>query len=203
VLGLALDLSLRNLDNDHTLDGFMRLVWQTYGKTEIHYDVRDLQSLLANYTNKAFSDYFFNSYVFDSKAPDYKLLLNSVGVSFQKSTQDKPFFGASLRKSDSVWTIVRGTTMGGPAYNAGLDYGHKIISINNINLSGFNDFSEALTGLKSGDTIDVTLNRFGEESSTKLVLGSSPDYQTDLIENVRGKLTKTMVALRNSWLSAK
>src|SRR5690606_9429794 len=43
VLGLALDLSLRNLNKGLSLDGFMQSVWQNYGKTEIAYTVRDLQ----------------------------------------------------------------------------------------------------------------------------------------------------------------
>ncbi len=49
VLGLALDLSLRNLEGNKTLDGFMKLVWQTYGKNEIPYTLKNLENKLAAY----------------------------------------------------------------------------------------------------------------------------------------------------------
>src|SRR5690606_24228781 len=44
VLGLALDLSLRK--NGLNLDGYMKLVWQTYGKKEVPYTLQDLRQTL-------------------------------------------------------------------------------------------------------------------------------------------------------------
>ena len=66
VLGLALDLSLRDLDGGLSLDGFMQALWKTYGKTEIPYTARDLQLALESYAGQKFGQEFFGKYVFDS-----------------------------------------------------------------------------------------------------------------------------------------
>src|SRR6188768_2112995 len=44
VLGLALDLQLRNEKGDLSLDGFMKFVWLRHGKPELPYNVRDLRT---------------------------------------------------------------------------------------------------------------------------------------------------------------
>jgi len=61
VLGLALDLSLRNLEGDKNLDDFMKRVWKKYGKPEIPYTVRDLQDALSTYAGADFGANFFKN----------------------------------------------------------------------------------------------------------------------------------------------
>src|SRR5690554_1984558 len=46
VLGLGLDLMLREMDKGLSLDGMMQLMWEKFGKTEIPYTVRDIQATL-------------------------------------------------------------------------------------------------------------------------------------------------------------
>ena len=90
VLGLALDLSLRQ--NGLSLDGYMKLVWNTYGKNEVPYTIKDLHESLKQYAGPVFGDNFFNNYIYQSKMPDYESYFKSVGV-VVKQDFDNPYFG--------------------------------------------------------------------------------------------------------------
>ncbi|MGB5322814.1 M61 family metallopeptidase, partial [Lutimonas sp.] len=118
VLGLALDLSLRNLEGNKTLDGFMKLVWQTYGENEIPYTLKDLEKKLAAYVNNSFSEQFFNRYIYESDMPDYKSLLASVGIDFSLQNEEGPYFGATLENKNNTWLIGSNPRQNSSLYNA-------------------------------------------------------------------------------------
>ena len=61
ILGLALDLSLR--EKDLNLDNFMKMMWQKYGKNEVAYDTEDIENTLTAYAGKEFSDNFFAKHI--------------------------------------------------------------------------------------------------------------------------------------------
>lgn len=195
VLGLALDLSLRNLDGNRNLDDFMKLVWKTYGKPEIPYTVRDLQNLLGEYAGVAFANNFFNEYIFNSKMPDYKTLFASVGVSFEQSKMNEASFGAKVNKG---FRIASNPVKGGAAYNAGLEIGDRLLSINGIDTKQLKS-SDFLSKFKPNQSVKVKFDRFGEEKETSITFLPNKRYETKLIE----KSKKKLVAHRNDWLEAK
>lgn len=195
VLGLALDLSLRNLDGNKNLDDFMKLVWKTYGKPEIPYTVRDLQNLLGKYAGTEFANNFFNEYIFNSKMPDYKALFASVGVSFEQSKMNEASFGARVNKG---FRIASNPVKGGAAYNAGLEIGDKILSIDGIETKQLKS-SDFLSKFKPNQSVKVKFDRFGEEKETSITFLPNKSYVTKLIE----KSKKKVVTHRNNWLEAK
>tara|TARA_R110002020_G_scaffold82758_9_gene205200 strand:+ start:539 stop:2338 length:1800 start_codon:yes stop_codon:yes gene_type:complete len=194
VLGLALDLSLR--EKGLNLDDFMKLVWQTYGKTEVAYTVSDLKNTLSNYAGKEFATNFFDNYIYKSKMPDYSSLLDQAGVLLEQPDLNKPYLGASLESVLNGLIITRNTSKDSPAYNAGLDKGDVLMSMNNSDLHTLDDLSLMQDSLKQGDTVTVKYLRFGEEKSTEIILGANPAYSFSIGE----KLNKNQKEIFTDWL---
>jgi len=196
VLGLALDLSLRNLEGDKNLDDYMKLVWESYGKNEIPYTIRDLQNVLSNYSGADFSTDFFNSYIFDSQIPDYKTLLASVGVNFDQTKQEEASLGTGL---NDKFVIKSNPFKGSAAYKAGLEKGDEIISIDGIVITPEIKPSEYLAQFKPLQTVIVIYKRFGVQKETALTFDANASYSTSLMEKVKKKIE----AKRGAWLGAK
>ncbi|WP_318310652.1 M61 family metallopeptidase [Flagellimonas crocea] len=199
VLGLALDLSLR--EEGLNLDDFMKLVWKKYGKTEIPYTIQNLHDALNEYAGKSFGDEFFNNYIYKSEMPDYKKLMESVGVVLEQP-ETSPYFGAyvSLNPDKTGYTILRNTSMGSPAYKAGLDNGDVVLSINDKPLTEDQSFSDYLKQFSMGEALQVKFTRYGNEKTTELVLVPSPDYTFSLMEDKEEKPSKKMLEQRKGWL---
>ncbi|MBC8766529.1 M61 family metallopeptidase [Arenibacter sp. BSSL-BM3] len=198
VLGLALDLSLRQ--NKLNLDDYMKLVWQTYGKKEIPYTLSDLRKTLVQYAGKEFGNRFFDQYIHNSEMPNYEELFNSVGVVLKRAT-DKPYFGASVNINQfGVGIVQRNTTIGSPAYTAGLDNGDVITAINNIPLTTNQSFGELIAQFKVGESVQVAYTRFGIPKSTTVVLSADPTYTIELMEENGGKVSKQLLKNRKDWL---
>ena len=196
VLGLALDLSLRNLEGDKNLDGFMQLVWQTYGKTEIAYTVRDLQNTLSGYASAEFATSFFNDYIFNSKMPDYNTLLASVGVTFEQSKLAEASLGARL---NGKFKISSNPYKGSAAYNAGLENGDELISINGIPVTPETKPTAYLAQFKPTQTVIVVFKRFGKQKETSITFDANASYATSMLEKVK----KKVATKRGEWLNAK
>lgn len=201
VLGLALDLSLRNLGEDHTLDGFMQQVWQQYGTTEVGYTVKDLQAVLAEYTSEAFAHEFFTRFIFSSNLPDYKDLLESVGVVYQLENPGQPYLGISYRSQDSTLRLTDYPRITTPAYKAGLEKGDVLLAINGAELSGPEALQTALAALEPLEKVTITYQRLGTVKETGLVLQQNPVRTTVLMETLGNKPGKSQRRQREAWLS--
>jgi len=199
VLGLALDLSLR--ENDLNLDDFMKLVWKKYGVSEIPYTIQNLHDSLNEYAGKTFGDQFFNNYIYQSEMPNYKTMLESVGVILEQP-KSEPYFGAyvSMTADKSGYMILRNTKMGTPAYEAGLDNGDVILSINDKPFVEDQKFEDYLKQFNLGETLQVKFTRYGMEKSTELILTPSPDYSFSLMEDKEQEPSKKMLEQRKKWL---
>ena len=196
VLGLALDLSLRNLESDKNLDGYMKLVWQTYGKPEIPYTVRDLQDALSSYAGAEFSSDFFKKYIFDSQMPDYKALFASVGVTFEQAKLAEAGLGVRLNND---FKIVSNPFKGGAAYNAGLENGDQLISVNDVVITPEMERATYFAQFKPNQAVKVVFTRFGAQKETQMTFDANASYSTSLIE----KPKKKIAAKREVWLQAK
>ncbi|MGB8375335.1 MAG: PDZ domain-containing protein [Salegentibacter sp.] len=196
VLGLALDLKLR--EKDLNLDDFMKLMWQHYGKPEIPYTVEDIESTLEKYAGEEFADEFFSNYIYNSKMPNYDELFANVGLNISRQ-EDKAYFGASVSNGDGGIFISRNTMKHSPAYEAGLDNGDKIISLNGMPLENSEAWKEELKKYHPGNTVQVEIERFGNKMNKEVKLQSDPEYTISIDEDA-GKKAKEA---REKWLSAK
>lgn len=197
VLGLALDLSLR--ENGLNLDDFMKLVWKTYGKTQIPYTVPMLHESLNQYAGEPFGEEFFNNYIYKSHMPDYQSLLKSVGVTLKQNTNE-PYLGVVVSlDGDGNGEIKSNPKMGSAAYEAELDDGDVITVINENPFPSSIQFDTYLKQFKVADTLKF--ERFGQKKNTNVVLKSNPSYIFSLLENEGGKPSQEILKNRKSWLS--
>ena len=194
ILGLALDLSLRQ--EDLNLDDFMELMWKKYGKTEVAYQVGDIEKTLEEYAGKDFASDFFNKYIYDSKMPDYQELFSSVGIKLNQKEDN--YFGASLTETEKGLEIDRNTLETSPAYKAGLAEGDILLKIDGSEIKTRKDFNDLIQNNNS-ETVRVEFERFDEKKGTEVTLEKNPAYSISIDENA----SKEAVQKRESWLEAK
>ena len=195
VLGLALDLSLR--EQDLNLDDFMELMWKKYGKNEVAYKVEDIEESLSEYAGEEFASEFFSNHIYSSKRPDYQKLFELVGVKMEQKAE-KDHFGAALRPNNEGLEITRNTFKGSPAYEAGLDSGDIIISLDGNAVTSIDELNSILQNDEDGK-VKVVYKRFGNEKETEVSLDTNPAYSISLDENASKEALKN----RKNWLEAK
>jgi predicted metalloprotease with PDZ domain len=196
VLGLALDLSLRNEANNLSLDEFMRVVWDRYGKDEIPYTIRDIWDLLSNYAGEEFSNDFFTRYIYDSELPDYQRLLETAGVRFEKANPDKAVLGTSIAIENGVGKLRTNAIVGSPVYEAGINRNDEIVSIDGVSLSDVESVDEILSNSKPGDRVEIRFTRMGEPFTADVELVEDPTIQTELNQSS----SSAQLQRRGSWL---
>jgi len=203
VLGLALDLALRNLNSTASLDEYMRLVWSKYGKTELPYNLHDLQVTLAEYTSAEFANQFFESYVLKSGMPDFEGLLHNMGVVLEKASPGKAYLGTMLKKVNEGVVIAAYTRIGTPAYKAGLESGDIITSLEGKVVTDPDALTAAIDQYKPGQEVMITYKRFNQERMVKVVLEENPALRTRMYEDAGFKIEGDKSKRRANWLSAK
>lgn len=194
VLGLALDLSLRQ--QDLNLDDFMKLIWEKYGKTEVAYEIEDIEATLIEYAGDDFASEFFNRYIYNSEMPDYKNLFGSVGIKLER--KENNYFGASVKETKNGLEISNNTFKESPAYKAGLTSGDNLTSIDEKPIQIKEEFEETIKNSNS-NSVKVNFERFGEQRTTEVKLGENPAYTISLDEEASKEALKN----RENWLEAK
>ncbi|WP_339650622.1 PDZ domain-containing protein [uncultured Maribacter sp.] len=198
VLGLALDLSLR--EKDLNLDDFMKLVWLTYGETEIPYTIENLNKSLNSYAGEEFGNNFFNNFIYESEIPRYNELFKIVGVSLSQNNE-LPYFGATVSITDDLnGKIQSNTKIGSPAYKAGLDKDDVIIAIHGKPFPSGIQFDVFIKEFKPKDKLSISFLRDGQERSTEVILESDPSFSIYLEEKEGIKPSKKILKARKDWL---
>lgn len=197
VLGLALDLSLRDLEGNKNLDDFMKLMWKKFGEMEVPYTNRDIEATLAEYAGKEFATNFFEKYIFDSQMPDYETLLPAVGVRFGKANPGKASLGTNIRIEDGLGILRSNAIKGSPIYEAGIEATDVIVSIAGTNLNRVNDVADILKDHKPSDTVEVTYKRWGQLKSVTVTLAEDAVYQT----SISNRISTSERQKRTEWLN--
>jgi predicted metalloprotease with PDZ domain len=197
VLGLALDMSLRTMDNGKNLDDYMKHVWENHGKPEIPYTVRDLQARLAEYAGESFANDFFGKYIFDSQAPDYASLFEKMGVTFQNTGAGKASLGGNIRKQQEGWQLTSNASIGSAIYKAGVEAEDVILSIAGTELKDNSNINEILAAHKPGESIEIKFRKmWGDEKTATLILEEAQQFATAINENTNPQAK----ARREAWL---
>ncbi|WP_340104385.1 M61 family metallopeptidase [Rhodohalobacter sp. 8-1] len=198
VLGLALDLSLREMENGKNLDDFMKLMWHRYGVTEIPYSVRDIQAALADYTTEEFSNSFFNQYIFDSQIPDFEHLLEFVGVAFGQSNPDRATLGTRVGIEGGRGILQSNAIVGSPLYEAGIELGDGLLSIGGHSLQDVGSIEELMADFEPGENVQVIVERWGERRTVQVQLIADPSISTGIDQASGSDATNR----RNEWLDS-
>ena len=200
-IALALDLRLR-ADFKLTLDDYMRALWKAYGKPEIPYSVPDLEKTLASLTkNPSFAADFFKNYIYGTAKNDYASLLLNAGFVLRKAVRDKAYTGLGRLIFENGKAGIGQTTIGSPAYTAGLDFGATLLTADGVEIKDQAALNKVTEAHQPGDVITVTYSYYGEEKKTTLTFSENPMLEVVAIEKNGGILTPSMQNFRDKWLN--
>jgi predicted metalloprotease with PDZ domain len=202
VIGLNLDLTLRS-QFDLTLDGYMRAVWEQFGKTEIPYTVDDLESVLGALTeDEEFATEFFARYVRGREVPDYEALLANAGFLLRRARPNEAWLGDTrLQYADSSATLNTTPPIGSPLYEAGISRGDRVVSIDGQALTNAGVLREVLDGHSPGDVVDIRFEQRGIMKTVAVTLAANQRLEVVLYEDAGLPLTEDVRAFRQRWLS--
>ncbi len=198
LLGLALDLSIRNQFSGLSLDDYLKLVWKKYGQPEIPYNVEDLRQTLGELTNdQVFANAFFDQYIYDSQLPDFKSLYNYFGISVALATPGKIYTGKVHIDKNNIITskLIKGTAL----YEAGLNDGDRIISVSGVEIKSENDLERVFSEMEPGKSYAVSYEQTGKLKSSKFTAIQNPTIKL----SYDAKASKASLKKRNDWLGAK
>ncbi len=201
-VGLALDLMLRARDPAVTLDDLMRDMWVTHGIPETPYDVSDLEGALARVTGDgAFASDFFDRYVRGSEAPDYAALLARFGIEVAPARANSAWLGQlSLRFEEGAAVVLSTPLEDSPLYEAGVDRGDRIVSIDGRAMTGRGALDGVLASKAPGDLIAIRYESRGETFTTEVALAADAALVGRWIPD--GSATPAQRALRAAWGAA-
>lgn len=93
---------------------------------------------------------------------------------------DQAYLGISLARVENIdgaernGLYIAGVSEGSGAAEAGLKAHDRILSVDGRRVDTHKDVQQALSGLKAGDSVEVTVLRDGDERSFDVVLGERP-----------------------------
>jgi predicted metalloprotease with PDZ domain len=203
-IALALDLELRARSNGKlSLDDYMRQMWNVHGKpggpqpglVAKPYTLKDARDRLAEISDRAFADAFFDKYIEGRDVPDYAKLLAPAGVIVRKRAPGSGWMGANVDGAGKVSALV---DWGTPAFVAGLEQGDTILSVDG------KSYADAMRDRKPGEKLTLEVKRpTGKTATLSLTLGEDPALEAVPVEAAGGTLTAEQKAFRDRWLGAK
>lgn len=201
VVGLGLDLTLRT--RGHTLDELMRLMWQRHGKTEIAYTLADIEKALADLTgDRAFAREFFGRYVTGRDVVDYKALLANAGFLLRPARAGQVSFGNVQMEFTPAGIKFNGNTqIGSPWYQAGLDVGDTVTSIDGKPVASDSAWQALRAAHRPGDKVEVAYQSRGQGRSATVTLTEDPRLEVVTYEEAGLEVTPEMREFRTRWLS--
>lgn len=208
-IALGLDLTIRGRYPGKDLDGFMRMMWQRFGAGQHHavshpYTIDDIQQTLGAYVgDPAFAKDFFARYVHGREAPDYATLLAQAGIVLAQANPDDAVLGRVRTFGEDGATIESGTEVGTPLYEAGVDRGDVVHSIDGKPVTSAAEWRALESSHKPGDTVPITFTSRGQEIRGTITFGTDPRLTARPIEAEGGTLTPAQRAFRAAWLSSR
>jgi predicted metalloprotease with PDZ domain len=205
VLGLGLDLTLRERFSGITADDFMREMWRTHGRTERPYTSADARAALGRVTrDTAFANDFWRRFIEGREVPDYAPLLAQAGILLRQADTTAPWLGDPVLRTENGRAMVRGPVLvGTPAYDGGLEIGDQLMTLNGQVITGPADVDTVLAGLAPGDRVTMVFESRGQRVETEVILGKDPRLEAVLFEDAGPEVTEAIRAFRASWLGSK
>ena len=204
VIGLSLDLQLRQRFPGKTLDDYMRLLWQTHGATERSYAPGDLRVALATLTgDRAFADQFFDRSIEGSFLPDFTPLLDQAGLVLRAAAPGKGWIGRSNATQDeSGVALALSPAQNTPLFAAGIDRGDAIRSIGGQPVTTVAGWDAAVATLRPGTPVELRYRQRGIERTATLTPAADPTLEIVRGETVGRAPTAAQRRFRANWLGA-
>jgi predicted metalloprotease with PDZ domain len=176
-IACILDLHLRK-DYNKTLDDFMKAMWTRFGKVARWYNVKDLENTLGSITSPAYAKTFFDNYVYSTRHDDWDPYFAAEGMKVVNEAKGTISWGDIGYKTDDSGRVVidRGAVRGTPLYDAGLDVGDAILSVDGQPVRQPSDITGYLSGLLPGKVVSVEYEGCGVRGTVKVTLQKGEQY---------------------------
>ena len=198
-MALALDATLR-ADFGKTLDHYMRTLWQLHGATEKPYTTTDLEKALAITTgNERFARQFFADYIMANKPFPFADKLKALRLLVTpRQAPDQAWMGqAQLEEKNGKLTITRNTIKGTPLYEAGMDLGDELLSLNEEPMASQRAIQEFLKKHQPGTKITVSYTHRNLAKTGILTLATLPD----MVIEIDPKASNQALQRYKDWLA--
>ncbi len=212
-VGLGLDLTIRTRFPGKTLDGFMRAMWEQYGRTTRRYvvpkpyTVDDLERVLGAYTgDRAFAADFFARYVTGREVVDYAALLDAVGFVLRPARPGAGSMGTVQLAFDSAGAVIRSAVFASdPLYAAGLERGDRLLSVDGRPITSADAWTAATGTRRPGDTAEVVFQRRAGGERVTVRVPFAQDAQLVIVPYEKDGKTPSaaQAALRAAWLGSR
>jgi predicted metalloprotease with PDZ domain len=217
-LALGLDFTLREMSQGRvSLDDFMRRLWERHGVppdprpgyVAQPYSLQDLRAVLADVSgDPTFADAFFDRYIEGREAMDYRHLLSLAGYSVNPAAPGRGWVGNILVDEADGGLVVGGSApsprlvpFGTPAYDAGLDTGDVIVTLDGqpATMAAWS----AVEAKTPGDRVAMTIRRRdGRTEAVIVTLGEDPRLLISPRE-LDAPLTEAQRRFRSAWLGSR
>lgn len=214
VIGLGLDLSLRDRSNGQTTgDQFMKALWaqfgrpgqKTPGRVSTPYTNDGLKESLAKVAgDRGFANDFFSKYVEGREVADYGKLLGRAGLVMRKRAAGRAFAGqVQLQAGGSALRVGGLVPWESPLYKAGVAQDDQLANLGGVELTSMAAFEEALSKQQPGATVPLRfVRRSGEVVNGSITLIEDPRVEIVTVESTGGTLSDDQKGFRESWLKS-
>lgn len=204
IIGMALDLELRQRFAGKSLDDFMRTLWARHGKGEKPYTPADLRAALAVTTgDQGFADAFFARSIDGSALPDFSPLLAQAGLVLRPAAPTRGWIGRTAASDEAEGvTLTFPPAQNSPLFAAGLDRGDVIVALGGQAITNAAAWNAAVGALKPGTPTELRYRRFGSELTATLTPAADPTLEVVRGESVGQAPTAQQKAFRRNWLGA-
>lgn len=182
-IACILDLHLRK-DYHKTLDDFMKAMWVHFGKPARWYTVRDLENTLGSITSPGYAKTFFDNYVYGVRHDDWNPYFATEGLKVVNEAKGTTGWGNINYKTDDSSRVVidRGAVRGTALYDAGLDIGDALLSVDGQSIHQPSDITGYLSGLLPGKVVSVEYWSRGVRGTVKVTLEEGKQYGLQEVE---------------------
>lgn len=193
VLGMVLDLEIRaRTDGERSLDDVMRYMYDTYYRNGVGLPEDGFQKSIETVSGSSFEE-FFAAHVRSTEDVDWDAALSHAGLRIAKTpSESEPVrLGVSL---DNL--RITAVAPGSGAFYAGLDVDDVIVAVDGERVEDASELPNE--GLAPGDTVAVTVDRWGTERTVQVVLdATNPHYSFAPVESP----TDQQRRIREAWTS--
>ncbi len=209
---IGLGLSLRDRTAGRVgLDDYMRTMWQAYGASSgdvpgvvaTPYTLADAEAILVEVSSdEAFTADFFSRFVAGREVVDYARLLPRVGLTLRRRAPGQAWLGdVQFEYGTNGAQLQSAAPFGSPLYDAGIDLGDVLQSIDGDPMTSSERLDRALADHAPGDAARVVFLRRGASDalSATVVLAEDPHVEVA----VASAGDDAARAFRASWLESR
>jgi predicted metalloprotease with PDZ domain len=204
-LAFGLDLSVREHFPGKSLDDWMRVMWHRHPDIEKPYDLKDLESALAEATGDAeFAANVFKHHIIGREPLDYVALVQAAGLQLRKIHAGTPWIGATRpdANSDGV-KLTEVALRGSPIYAAGLEMGDTITHCDGKAVKKTDDLQSCVAKHALGEQLTLEYISRGGTKSATVAVAEDPAVELVTFEKAGLEVSEHVKSFRAAWLSSK